>query len=146
MRSTTPRTCPHCGATNTGRSLFCAECGANLNEPADPHATRPFAPGATAADDSLQQTEAYAPAWNQDWSSRDQDATGHDAGQQPQAAPPIHTPVAPVHPDEPASKTTLAPADTETSSRGFYLGLIAILLIIAIALILGWLTLIQPNL
>lgn len=146
MKSTTPRICPHCGATNTGRSLFCAECGGDLNEPPDPTMTRPLGPVTNhAGSGSDQRTEAYAPAWNQSWSGNDPGGA-NQTGSTP-SAPAVRTPVTPV---APTNSTTVSPMlvtpEPKTSSRGFYLGLIAILIIIAIALALGWLALIQPNL
>lgn len=148
MKSTTPRICPHCGATNTGRSLFCAECGADLNQPPDPTMTRPLgaAPNHTTSAGSDQQTEAYAPAWGQSWSGNDHDTGTAGTGNDP-AAPIVRTPVTPVTPTgSPAVNPVLTSSEPGTSSRGFYLGLIAILIIIAIALALGWLAVIQPNL
>lgn len=147
MKSTTPRICPQCGATNTGRSLFCAECGAALNQPPDPTMTHPLTGGTHTEPPagSDQRTEAYAPAWEQPWSGKEHEPAAS-------AAPPrgggigtaVHTPV-----DSPAPGTdspVLINAVPPASSRGFYLGLVAILIIVAIALALGWLALVQPNL
>jgi len=142
MKSTTPRICPQCGAPNTGRSLFCAECGADLSKLPDPNLTRPFEPNANHAG-SDQQTEAYAPAWNQTWSGKDEASTTNI--QPAETIPAVRTPVTPVQPVAGAKPIVSVP-DSETSSRSFYLGLIAILIIIAIALALGWLVLVQPHL
>jgi hypothetical protein len=146
MKSTTPRICPQCGATNTGRSLYCAECGADLSQPPDPTMTRPLGsasdqPGTSGAD---QRTETYAPAWNQSWSGNDRDAASSGTNAH-DAVTPVRTPVTPVATGQPAAikPTATKPA---SSSRGFYLGLIAILIIVAIALVLVWLSLVQPNL
>lgn len=148
MRSTTPRICPQCGATNTGRSLFCAECGADLNKPPDPTMTRPLGSNATGTmiTGSDQQTEQYTPSWNQTWSGKDRDE-GSSGAQTGLGGSAMRTPVTPITTTQPAPASPLPTAsEPETSTRGFYLGLIAILLIIAIALALGWLALFQPNL
>jgi hypothetical protein len=132
MKSTTARICPNCGATNTGRSLFCAECGANLNEPVDPNATRPFepSPSETSAG-TAQETEAYRPVWDQTWSGGTETTNATAINQPLDPAPPLPT----------AAPPDLVPAVAATSVRGFYLGLIAFLIILAVAIALGVLTL-----
>lgn len=132
MSSSTTRICPNCGATNTGRSLYCAECGANLNEPADPNATRPFEPTANTSSGASQETEAYRPAWDKTWSGGTDSGDATGSTQSAGAVPPV-----PVTTGAPA----LIPTEPETGQRGFYLGLIAFLIIIAIAIALGVLTL-----
>lgn len=131
MNSSTTRICPNCGAANSGRSLFCAECGANLNEPADPNATRPYEPTTPESPSPSQETAAYRPIWDNTWSGGTGPADDSGINQAAGAAPPINATPSP----------ELVPAEPATSARGFYLGLIAFLIILAVAIALGVLSL-----
>jgi hypothetical protein len=120
-----PRICPECGARNSGLSLYCAECGADLfrdadgSEPEDelrspsafgasqdPNATAEFAPVSASPQDTLVSSTRWASSLP--WSPE---------------SPPI--------PAQPAEMPHVQPE----SRRGLILGWIASVLI---ALVIGF--------
>lgn len=143
------RICPVCDAKNSGISLFCAECGASLNLESESTDTSAFEPVSGASRNDSQQTAVFTPAS----SSKSEGA-------------PIRSTVTPL--PEPGrsgansatstwSPPVVSPADTSQSwisdtplavpvqdssrpqgIRGFVLGLIAVVLILALFLVWGW--------
>ncbi len=132
------RICPVCDSPNSSISLFCAECGASLNVPdngdtasvrsvdagePDSQATAaiamPLSPGSSGSSSygasGTTVTSAAAPAW----------------------AAPAGEEKAPWELDHPPA-TAYVSADPDRGMRGFYLGLVAVLLILAILLAWGW--------
>lgn len=119
--SSNSRTCPICGSPNSSISLFCAECGSSLNASSSERNT--------PSDDS-QTTTIFKPISNS--SQRE--------------------PVSTVSPmpryDEPAASTWQAPIPATSTSamvvvpaastRGFYLGVVASLLILLVFLLWVW--------
>lgn len=126
------RVCPSCGAVNSERSLFCAECGASLSHGEEMNtadATSPFAPGANADSES---TAAFVPVIHP---SKATDPT--------RSTPPVTSTVGPypsahMGDNQPYAQSSVWPGDHELVStvsthqggslRGFALGSIAILL------------------
>ncbi len=134
------RTCPACGARNSSLSLFCAECGASLNGGDETTTTSSYSPFAPDADS--QATAAFTPT-----------PTTVDGSDDTRVSRPVTSTVQPFTPswekDEPAapsandawSSEVIAYPVTQTGTsggmRGFFLGLLAVLLIL---LVLGaWL-------
>ena len=131
------RTCPSCGAANNSFSLFCAECGASLEAPeaGDTSAYRPL-----ADEDDGQATAAFTPTATTRSAEPEPVA---DATQATRSAPPVRSTVQPYAPGwdtEPAAPTaswaetgtehrTLTIGAQPESMRGFFLGLVAVLLI-----------------
>jgi len=142
------RICPVCDAPNGPQSLFCAECGASLDTPAegDTAAYEPL----PVTDDS-QQTTTFVPS------------------RQAQELPPTSPHATPgSSPDngalgtawdaEPSASPATAPAWTQandailpiaqnrpTSRRGFFLGLLAFLLMLAVFLLWGWASILDQD-
>ena len=112
------RVCPRCGTSNSGLSLFCAECGTALFDTPGEDETQTTAiftpsPGPRATEDATQETMASAPVWS---------PQPRDTG--------WPTPLAPPRPE---------------SRRGLVLGWIASILI---ALVVGfaiWATLLSAD-
>jgi hypothetical protein len=141
--NTSHRTCPSCGATNSSFSLFCAECGASLEAPeADDTAT--YRPVPDARDD--QETAAFTPTAPP---RAPEPETVPDTSQATRTAPPIQSTVQPYAPGwdaEPGPQTAPDTGWAEPSAdhraltnraqpesmRGFFLGLVAVLLIGAV--------------
>ncbi len=135
------RTCPVCHAPNSNLSLFCAECGSSLNAPeeGDTAAYRPLP--ARDTDDS-QRTAAFKPGSYTDDASNstrvatDPPTTGFtsmwdDTSAAPAASPPGWTPVDVTFQPDP-------PAAGPQGIRGFVLGTIAVLLVLAVFLLWTW--------
>lgn len=125
MASNPSRTCPACGARNNDRSLFCAECGVGL---------------ATTTDnwnDDSQQTQSFEPVrddtdWHRPADTR-QRTSSEDipvSGSPPEYASFDHT-----RQDQPVA---LVPARAPESSRGFWLGVLAWLLIAVVVGMYIW--------
>jgi len=137
--SSSPRMCPSCGARNSAVSLFCAECGTSLNggdeetssyspfapEP-DSQATSAFTPTTSANDDAgatrvakpvTSTVQPFAPGWEPD---PEPAATGNGARQSNVV---VYAPAAPAQP---------------RGMRGFFLGLLAALLILAVLAAWMW--------
>jgi hypothetical protein len=155
-RGSSSRTCPTCGARNSGISLFCAACGATLNGDRDESGDTAAFDTAPSAGADLQQTEPFRATrderrgefrWNDVPGSRPDETAPLPA---PRPSSVVREPV----PDRWASQGTAAiPAASpyagdaptvtmveapEPSTRGFVLGLIACLLIGAVLGLYGW--------
>ncbi|MGB3307045.1 MAG: hypothetical protein WBA63_12725 [Thermomicrobiales bacterium] len=151
-----PRICPVCGYANSNLSLFCAECGSVLN--VDTSET-PTSHAATSPSDSdTQQTLAFSPASGADDYRRavappvstanpTSDATGRwqapaPAGSEQTAFMPSAGAGAAGTPE--FANAALPPySDDDESLRGFFLGVLAIVLILIVAAIYTWTIL--PN-
>ena len=154
--ATTSRTCPVCGARNSGISLFCAECGSSLN--GDAHRT-----GDTAAipihPTTAQHTEPYrvtrgSTSGTQRWStseSQDEIAPFRTTSANRTSSAPIgdrwsaasngggaevFAADTPYH--DAFSPTVTMVEHHAPSTRGFFLGLLAFLLIAVILGLYGW--------
>ena len=141
--NTSQRTCPACGAKNSSFSLFCAECGASLEAP-DAGDTSTYRP--LADEDDGQATAAFTPTAT----ARDAEPVpGPEASQVTRTAPPVRSTVQPYAPGwdaEPTPQSAPAQSWAESSTdhpaltaeaqpesmRGFFLGLVAVLLIGAV--------------
>lgn len=126
---TPARICPECGTSNSGLSLFCAECGASLTNAVTEDAV------------DSEATATFRPV-SRDAVSPDPYATQEF---QPQAA--AQNTAAGVAPAEPAWS---APASTyrdrrEESRRGLVLGWIAGVLILLVIGYLGWTSFLDPD-
>lgn len=148
--STSKRTCPVCGARNSGISLFCAECGSSLNVDIDPagdtaaiptqsSAPRNTEPFSTAAGDA-SDTRSWRPSEDQRsdetapfqtspasdrWSGSPNGATAGEAAVS-----------APSRTDHPATVTLAEPRTS--GHRGFFLGIVALFLIAVVIALYGW--------
>lgn len=156
--NSTSRTCPACGARNSGISLFCAECGATLNVERDESGdTAPFA--TTPGENGSQRTETFQPIrdradndfrWDDEADRRPDETaplpvsrasagtssvTG-EAWNAPAAGETAAVPSAPTGYDDPHPQITMV-ASTG-GGRGFALGLLATLLIAAVVGLYGW--------
>ena len=111
--------CPVCDAPNAGRSLFCAECGASLTETS----------GTTSSIDPASSTDSQSTAvipssrsWSDTASSRDTSSTTVA----PSVAPLSLSPAVDSNP-------YLLPVPVEPESRrGFWLGIIALVLMLIV--------------
>ncbi len=159
--ASTSRTCPVCGARNSGISLFCAECGSSLNADVDRTGDTAASPTQPA---TFQHTEPFSPAspTRGGTSDRQRWRTGEDLRNDETApfrtAPRIATssapasdrwstssngaatgsfPVDPPHQgDQPAAVSMVE--RQATGVRGFFLGLLALLLIGVVLGLYGW--------
>jgi predicted nucleic acid-binding Zn ribbon protein len=156
--ASTSRTCPVCGARNSGISLFCAECGSPLNADVDPVGDTTAIPTQSSAS---QQTEPFLPVAsgrsdNQQW--RKDQREGHDdtapyqaassagsastSDRDPWTTSPIGTAngafsVGPLrHDQQPA--IVMMDDSQHRSARGFFLGLLAFILIAVVVGMYGW--------
>ena len=143
------RTCPVCDAPNSNLSLFCAECGASLNTPAegDTAALDAARPG-----DDTQQTATFVPS-----PGRDADRTGSHAT--PASSPNDRTAYAPTWEPARAEPVTVdqvwSPMDDTVvpvakppaapNMRGFFLGLIALLLMLAVFMAWSWAAILSQD-
>lgn len=156
-----PRICPVCGYANSNLSLFCAECGSVLNGrdsadsagatspgEVDSQQTQAFSPTAPSADDYRQPTASPATETNPTSSFTPiSDATGRwqapaPAGSEQTAFTPSAGAGAASTPDY-ASATLPPYSDGDESLRGFFLGVLAIVLILIVAAVYTWTIL--PN-
>lgn len=140
------RICPVCDATNTSFSLFCAECGASLNGASESGATAAFTP--VRERDDGQQTSVYEPAprsYDADENSPHNatDASEYANGEReyqpywessanpPAASDRVWSPIEATHPPFGIERA-------DHGRRGFVLGSIAVLLVLAILLLWVW--------
>lgn len=133
--SSPTRRCPSCSAPNSSYSLFCAECGTALNdEPTGATAALPSA--SDSSTQSTQSTQAFTPV-PASWRSDPQTAVDASTRQwSPSAAPPSW----------PANGTTeIAAFDEPESMRGFFLGLVALLLIALVIGLFVWTSVISDD-
>jgi len=157
-----PRICPVCGYANSNLSLFCAECGSVLN--VDTPETPPSRAATSPSDSDTQQTQAFSPASSADDQRRavaspastanstssfapTSDATGRwqaaaPTGSEQTAFMPTAGAGAAGTPDY-ASAALPPYSDEDESLRGFFLGVLAIVLILIVAAIYTWTIL--PN-
>lgn len=131
------RICPNCGHANTSYSLFCAECGESLNT-------------ADNNDDSGQTTALFTPV-----------TSGQGQPESYAASPDDRYATAEFIPQSAATTTDTDPAMTgwyaspgvpayesaaePESRRGFWLGIIASILILLILAFFAWSTLATDN-
>jgi len=141
------RICPVCEAPNSNLSLFCAECGSSLNAP-ESDATATYKP-VTARDDDAQRTAAFEPRAFPTQSPaplRTEDDARDDGYRSTWEAPatsPEPAP-APAPPWNPAN-VRFEPSSEPQGVRGFMLGLVAVLLMLAIFLVWTWATLLDQE-
>lgn len=142
------RKCPICDAPNSNFSLFCAECGASMNAP-ESDDTAAYKPVAKGDDDDAQRTAAFEPGSFADTS---QDATRvttepptGEYGSMWQAANASPSPPAPVWSPADVTFQTQQEAPAAQGIRGFVLGLIAVLLMLAVFLLWTWATLLDQG-
>lgn len=142
------RKCPVCDAPNSNFSLFCAECGASMNAPEsdDTSAYKPITNGQT---NQAQDTAAFEPGSFADTSPDATRVTTEPPtggyGSMWQAANASPSPPAPAW--SPAD-VTFQPQQAGTAPhgiRGFVLGLIAVLLMLAVFLLWTWATLLDQG-
>jgi|GEM_PF-3007311 len=136
------RKCPACGAENSNLSLFCAECGTALNGvpwAASDDATQGYQPVSTAtshADDRYDAgnggTAAYRPYVGGTGSFEPE---GHSTW-----AEPVNTGYANGRPDagESAPVVSMWEAEVDRGVRGFVLGTLAWLIILAVFVLFLW--------
>jgi len=131
-KTSNSRTCPVCGSPNSAISLFCAECGSSLNA-ADTTATGRFAPPregdsqATAAFEPLSSSSRREPVSTVTPIPRS--STNDTAWSAPALTP---------EPAAPLAVNYVAGENRPESIRGFVLGLIASVLILAVLLLWIW--------
>lgn len=126
------RICPVCDAPNNSISLFCAECGASLETPVSGTVSSldlDSASQQTAALPSPKSTPSPAPSTSETSTSW---AT----------PPPAETATSIWNPGEVVTVPVDGPA---RGMRGFYLGLAAALLIIALLLVWGWASILDDD-
>jgi len=168
--ASTNRTCPVCGARNSGISLFCAECGSTLNAEIARSSDTTAIPTGFAAS---QHTEPFMPASNGS-SERQNEGLGADQDSHLDETAPFR-PVAGVsspatspsnpwssRPESPGAGTG-APFDDrdrpgqrpprivmeqypDRGARGFVLGLLAFTLIGMVVGLYGWTAWLGPDL
>lgn len=140
------RICPVCDAPNSNLSLFCAECGASMNAPEsdDTAAYKPI-----PNDDDAQRTAAFEPGSFADTSQGATRVTTEPPtggyGSMWQAANASPSPSAP---DWSPANVTFQPQQAGTAPhgiRGFVLGLLAVLLMLAVFLLWTWATLLDQG-
>lgn len=144
--SSATRICPVCDARNSNLSLFCAECGASLNAPVDSD-TAAFEPVRNTSDDA-QETAAFEPATG--------NATLLNTPAAPvPPSPAFSSPWEPVPDAQDARNTIWTSPDMAPpahvveirprSMRGFFLGLLAVILIVAILLLWSWASILDQG-
>lgn len=158
--ATTNRTCPVCGARNSGISLFCAECGSSLNADVDRtgdtsaipvHSTAaqhtepyPMARGSTSGTQRWSASEVHvhdpdetAPFRTASDNRRSSAPTGDPWGATSNGgAADVFAADSPHH--DPFSPTVTMVEQQAPSMRGFFLGLLAFLLIAVVLGLYGW--------
>lgn len=148
------RICPACDARNTNLSLFCAECGASLNGGISDGDTTAFAPMTDRND--AQQTSVFEPE-SRAFDSGDTTRSATTLPSDRQTAERDYQP----YWERSASPASVAdqvwaPIDPEPSpivydqaqrggKRGFFLGLIAVFLMLGVFLLWTWASLLDPD-
>lgn len=146
--SASTRICPVCNAPNSNLSLFCAECGSSLNAP-ESDDTAAYTPLKTS-DDDAQRTAAFEPGSFTTESpapprtESDTPANGYRSTWKSPAVTPESTP-APAAPTWSAANVRFEPTSKPQSIRGFVLGLVAVLLILAVFLVWTWAALLDQE-
>lgn len=161
--TSTNRTCPVCGARNSGISLFCAECGSSLNADVDRSGDTAAIPTQSAASRHTGTFSTASPASQaSSGTSGTQRWSAHKDPRQDETAP-FQTDSAPTSPPPASNRwatlsngaaTGAFPSDVRdqddqpvpvtmverqaTGARGFFLGLLAILLIVVVLGLYGW--------
>ncbi len=118
-------TCPVCDAPNAGRSLFCAECGAALT--GSDGATSPISTTGTV---DSQSTAIIRPS--RSWSDSTADPQPSATSVAPAASSLTFTPVTESNP------YLLPVAVAPESRRGFWLGVVALVLILIVLGLWVW--------
>jgi hypothetical protein len=145
------RICPVCDAPNSNVSLFCAECGSSLNLPSEGGDTSAYEPVETVNDDDAQQTAVFTPTsrtTESDQATRvttpaaTSEGTSPDSGTRAYPSASTWEPVTTTSADRawPAETVAVPPAHPAApgSLRGFFLGLFALLLVLAVLLLWIW--------
>ena len=137
-RATSARSCPVCGARNSGLSLFCAECGSALNGSPEFQSSG-F--GSTAETDS-QPTQAFTPA-SRDALTADSDhrQTPRDTAFSQTRSPTQSTgsyPWTPGGSPAPGTPSVVFTSDQQGGNRGFVLGVVAMALIAILLALYVW--------
>lgn len=128
-RNKTSRTCPVCGAHNSGLSLFCSECGSGLNEAAwqDDGQTQAFLPAASSTEYPWQPTDAGSQSRSSATFQTNETATvGSPAAHPGSSESPSYGSGTMV------SSWTTPGVENDRGSRGFALGILAWLLILTV--------------
>ncbi len=142
------RKCPVCDAPNSNFSLFCAECGASMNAPEsdDTAAYKPISNGQT---NQAQDTAAFEPGSFTDDPNNSTRMTAEpppgEHGSTWQAANASPSPPAPVWSPADVTFQTQQEAPSPQGIRGFVLGLLAVLLMLAVFLLWTWATLLDQG-
>jgi hypothetical protein len=138
--SSSSRICPVCDAPNSAFSLFCAECGASLNGAADGE-TSSFAPVSDRS--TSQETSVFTPMTEPASSAttrREPASTVTPISSNTAYAPDVWSAPTP-HATQASPTIHYEP----TSMRGFYLGLLATLLILAVFLLWTWAAILDDS-
>ena len=149
-RSMSSRTCPSCGARNSDLSLFCAECGAGLNggswdEEGQTQAFQPVASSSatssTAAWSPPDEDEHRAPSgtYKSVVATRDRQPVETASTQTTARANGYATPPT-------VNAWTSWDQQTDRGARGFVLGTIAWILILAVFLLVLWSSVLSSGL
>ncbi len=151
--ATTPRNCPVCGSRNSGLSLFCAECGAALNGSSETDTT---AFETTRPEESSQRTQAFAPsssspADSERWQPPESTSTQALPSSRNTGAFPWSQAVS--EPSgaadggwsSPVGTAAVRPSQPDEGIRGFVLGALAILLIVALLGLYLWAGVLSDN-
>ena len=133
------RTCPVCDAPNSTFSLFCSECGATLNGPVPSSSSTSY--GGESPYSASQDTAAFVPI-----GGSSQPTVSHHAPPSSALQNPGRTTTSPStvtgYPGFPGQDTAPAklpvPNRERESVRGFFLGLTASVLILAVLLLWVW--------
>ena len=141
------RICPVCDARNSNISLFCAECGAALNLPAEGD-TSAYEPMSSNLDDA-QATAAFTPAASTSKTSVPTISepattvapfpTTWEAPATAKATDAVWTPA------DTAMQPVPTPTEPDLGMRGFWLGLIALLLVLAVFFTWSWASILDAS-
>ncbi|MDQ3655646.1 MAG: hypothetical protein M3457_11275 [Chloroflexota bacterium] len=146
--SASARICPVCNAPNSNLSLFCAECGASMNAP-ESDDTAAYKPMPNGDDDDAQRTAAFEPGSFADTSQNATRVTTEPStggyGSMWQADNASPSPPAPVWSPAEVTFQTQQATPAPQGIRGFVLGLLAVLLMLAVFLLWTWATLLDQG-